>query len=760
MKCTLHSKIKFIAVFLTVFCCQPAMAQNLLQNGTFDNTTTDWITSCTSIEATNPETTYGGTDPNNHVAEVDDESCFHQDICVLPGASYVYSMDASCRTAGGPNPVTMHINITGLDASNNIIATYVDMDHTETNTVFALNPVPGIPVFAVPLGPVVRVRVTLTDNTPGYSTYGTIVDNLSLTFATPPAIVSADTVCLNVIDHLSIANVGASGITYNWTFPGQASIATSTAANPDVSWASMGNQAVTCALGNGTCPVDTATVNVYVGNDPVAPAVTSPIQYCSGTAAQQLTATGTNLLWYTAATGGIGDPTAPTPSTAAAGTTSYYVSQGHGSCESPRSLIIVQVYDGAHADFSYQVDYGCGKDTVLFTNLSTGGTDYKWDFNDGGVSIDQNPTHVYTIQNVFNVKLRTTNAFCRDSITEAIDLNHPLSASFTIDHDTVCLGQAVTFTNTSQATALGSVAPVYFWNFGDGTTDTTASPSHTYAQAGIYHVKMGVTDFVPCSDTATLTVYVDSTSFINLVLNPDFVCQGKKFTFNADYQHDGNTGIYWDFGDGSSISGEGVVSHAYENAGTYTVNVSATYLICPEVSASQQLTVAAYPHVNLGPDTSMCPNAGPIRITDMANNGNSNAHWLWNTGDTVASIIVTGPGLYYTTVTLNGCTGADSVDVWKDCYIDVPNSFTPNGDGVNDYFFPRQFLSRSVTTFAMNVYNRWGQLIFTTNNTSGRGWDGKFNNDIQPDGVYIYVIDVSFADGVAEHYQGNVTLLR
>src|SRR6202012_1174096 len=258
--------------------------------------------------------------------------------------------DASRRAdPSTPTPVTMHINISGLDASNNVVASYVDMDYTQSNTVFALSPVPGIPVFTVPSGPVVRVRLTLTDNTPGYATYGTIVDNLSLTFATPPAIVSADTVCLNVTDHLSIANVGASGITYNWTFPGQASIATSTAANPDVSWASMGNQAVTCALGNGTCPVDTATVNVYVGNDPVAPTVTSPIQYCSGTTAQPLTATGSNLQWYTAATGGVGSSTAPTPSTAAAGTTSYYVSQGQGSCESPRSLIVVQVYDGAHS---------------------------------------------------------------------------------------------------------------------------------------------------------------------------------------------------------------------------------------------------------------------------------------------------------------------------------------------------------------------------------------------------------------------------
>lgn len=73
-----------------------------------------------------------------------------------------------------------------------------------------------------------------------------------------------------------------------------------------------------------------------------APVANTPINYCQGSAAVPLSATGTNLLWYTTATGGTGSTTAPTPSTAAAGSTTYYVSQTIG-CESPRFAIVVNV---------------------------------------------------------------------------------------------------------------------------------------------------------------------------------------------------------------------------------------------------------------------------------------------------------------------------------------------------------------------------------------------------------------------------------
>src|SRR5204862_2027469 len=76
---------------------------------------------------------------------------------------------------------------------------------------------------------------------------------------------------------------------------------------------------------------------------PAAPTVTTPVSYCQNATATALTATGTSLLWYTVSSGGVGSATAPTPSTAAAGTVTYYVSQTVSTCEGPRASIAVNV---------------------------------------------------------------------------------------------------------------------------------------------------------------------------------------------------------------------------------------------------------------------------------------------------------------------------------------------------------------------------------------------------------------------------------
>src|SRR5581483_10933535 len=140
------------------------------------------------------------------------------------------------------------------------------------------------------------------------------------------------------------------------------------------------------------------------------------------------------------------------------------------------------------------------------------------------------------------------------------------------------------------------------------------------------------------------------------------------------------------------------------------------------------VTVLPQPYINLGPDTSICIGSESLILTDNANGNNPAASWLWNTGQKGPSITVDAPGYYYTTVNMNNCFASDTVWVQNGCYMDIPNAFTPNGDGVNDYFFPRQYLTKGLTSFSMNIYNRWGQLIFETTNIDGRGWDGRLNN--------------------------------
>jgi len=407
------------------------------------------------------------------------------------------------------------------------------------------------------------------------------------------------------------------------------------------------------------------------------------------------------------------------------------------------------------ASYTYNIHFGCEADTAYFTNNSIQNTFNNWDFGDGQGDTAANPVHVYTQQGSYNVKLVVSNGACKDSTVQNLNTVHILIADFKEDDDSVCTNQPIAFTNLSTATN-----PTYFWDFGDGDTSTSPNPGHAYTAPGTYTVMMVVKDFIPCTDTAFHTILVDTIPFVSFMVSDSVLCEGKSIEFTGDYLHTGNTGISWDFGDGNNMPDQASLAHAYDSSGIFNITLSATYRNCPKASFSKPVSIIAYPKIDLGPDTVMCPNGDPIIVGDYKNAGNPAASWKWNTGETSATIAVRHPGVYTAEVLTSGCANSDSIEVRKDCYIDIPNSFTPDGDGVNDYFLPRQLLSKGLVGYKMSIYNRWGQTIFETTSNDGRGWDGKFNDKEQPTGVYIYLIDAILKNGAHEKYQGNVTLMR
>ena len=88
----------------------------------------------------------------------------------------------------------------------------------------------------------------------------------------------------------------------------------------------------------------------------------------------------------------------------------------------------------------------------------------------------------------------------------------------------------------------------------------------------------------------------------------------------------------------------------------------------------------------------------------------------------------------------------------------IPNAFTPNGDGKNDKLFVR---SEIIESFTFRIYNRWGELIFETQNIE-EGWDGKYNGKNCPPGVYDYYYEgVCVGESHAKYKtKGNITLIR
>jgi gliding motility-associated-like protein len=419
------------------------------------------------------------------------------------------------------------------------------------------------------------------------------------------------------------------------------------------------------------------------------------------------------------------------------------------------------------ADFIHQLFPGCLEDTVAFTDISSGSAypfEYLWQFGDSTTaSTEMNPVHIYEDQDTYPVTLIITDSVCRDTIVHDVVIDHPLVANFTTDKDTICQNESITFTDASTAT--GPVTYTWYYGTGDTSTFNSNTQTYTYLRSGTLLTALVISDFINCKDTAYKYVRVDSLTEI-LISFDSIICAGEEIKLSASYEDTGSTGVTWDFADGIVTTTFGhYVEHAYENPGVYMIHVIATARVCPDVDSARLLTVQPQPTINLGPDTSMCPTAGPLVLQDLENAGNPAASWKWMLWDkwldeTTFNITANEPGRYTSVVTIGECSATDSVWVQKDCYIDVPNAFSPNGDNMNDHFIPRQWLSRGVTSFKMLIFNRWGQEIFSTTNINGRGWDGKFNDVDQPQGVYVYVIDVTFKDGRSEHKQGNVTLMR
>ncbi|HEY0175499.1 MAG TPA: gliding motility-associated C-terminal domain-containing protein, partial [Pedobacter sp.] len=86
----------------------------------------------------------------------------------------------------------------------------------------------------------------------------------------------------------------------------------------------------------------------------------------------------------------------------------------------------------------------------------------------------------------------------------------------------------------------------------------------------------------------------------------------------------------------------------------------------------------------------------------------------------------------------------------------IPNTFTPNGDGKNDIFY---VYGNSVQTAKMRIYDQWGHVIYISLQKEN-GWDGTYRGQPQPNGVYVYLVDVVLKDGTKLMKKGTVTLLK
>jgi gliding motility-associated-like protein len=278
----------------------------------------------------------------------------------------------------------------------------------------------------------------------------------------------------------------------------------------------------------------------------------------------------------------------------------------------------------------------------------------------------------------------------------------------------------------------GANCDTVLWSTGDTTRRIKVTQPGTY---WVNVSKFGCWG----GDTVTVGLY----PLIPTKLKPDTtLCQGQKYLLNPGKNY---KSLLWNNGDTTSTM-------LINTGGTYWVHTVDTNN-CP---GADTVTITMKPaiNVNLVHDTAVCTKNAVILNASVPG-----ATYLWQDGSTESFYSVTDPGVYWVRVSRDGCAVVDTSLV-HDCNNDIyfPNAFSPNGDGLNDYFRP---IGPALSKFTLTVFDRWGQQIFTTND-SERGWDGTYKGVICPAGNYSFIAtyELAFSPGVSGKKGGTVILVR
>lgn len=246
-------------------------------------------------------------------------------------------------------------------------------------------------------------------------------------------------------------------------------------------------------------------------------------------------------------------------------------------------------------------------------------------------------------------------------------------------------------------------------------------------------------------------------------------CAPHCITFSAASTAPGT--YSWDFGDGNAAT-DSVVEHCYAADGQYTVTVLADQGGgCPQVSASLgPVAISAMPVADFSwaPDV---PEAGTaVQFTDLSTGA---TEWSWAFGDSAGSVsteaspLFTFPaaGCYSVVLEAGNGTGCAAIIMKELCIpktgdsdsLQVPNVFSPNGDGVNDVF---RITGGDLAQLEVQVFNRWGQLVALLERVN-QVWDGRSPaGEVLSEGTYFYILRATGKDGQEHDLSGTVTLVR
>lgn len=457
-----------------------------------------------------------------------------------------------------------------------------------------------------------------------------------------------------------------------------------------------------------------------------------------------------------------------------------------------RTISSVHVYPTPEIRVERDLEEGCGPLLVHFVNNSFGAETHRWYYRVKGTSdiveetssksvsyiLPNTTPETITYEVIYEAS--TDKCMTEPEIFEVI-VYPELKPYFTVTpaqqylpHSTVRITNQTNEGNWD-----------YLWDFGDGTTSTERDPGeHTYGTYGQFYITLTVSNG-SCEKQYEERIIIDidpDLPFVEFHADAHEGCGPLTVTFTNESNYVDPSTFQWDFGDGTGASSAEHPVHTYERPGKYSVKLEAVNIFGEFKLIMKEFLVEVYEQpraiFSAGPPTVYLPDR-PIGTINQSIGATA---YEWHFGDGTVSNefepthTYTAEGVYdIMLVAFNdkGCSDTlliervVSVEKPKAGITRIPNSFTPDpngpngghyqiGDVSNNIFIP---VIEGVTEMSMVIYNRWGKVMFSSNNRNV-GWDGYYEGVLCPADIYYYKLEMKFSNGERTSKYGDVTLIR
>lgn len=553
---------------------------------------------------------------------------------------------------------------------------------------------------------------------------GGIAGSTVTVLSVPVISVNSESIC-----PAGTATLTASGAA-NYTWTPAATLSSSTGNSVTASPAATTVYTITAT--SGVCAIAPVTATVSVVSNPV---ITSASQTVCGTASAVLTANGATSYTWSPATGlstTTGNMVTANPQT----TMVYTITGGNGSCQaSPVTVTVTVVQLPVLSVSSTSL---CASGSAILT--VSGASSYSWTPSSSlsastGSIVTANPasTTIYTVIGTFNTcTVAATSTLIVVPVNNA-DFNYPSSVyCLSSSANPVPVITGVTGGSFNALPAGLAIDPI------TGIIDMSLSSQNSYT---VSYTTNGV-----CNETKTFLLDINPTP--SLSVSSASVCEGEHALLVATPSSNGGT-YNWQPGNhtASSISISPTASSIY----------SVSYILngCT-ANAMSKVDVKSTPSVIITPSSGYVAEGDELTLT--ASGGES---FLWGEGSFGSTIRLHPAETKEYCVTASNSNGCKSdaclkVDVVKESTLYVPNTFTPNGDKLNDVFLVP---ATNLIEYNIKIFDRWGTMLFESTDMT-ICWDGTYKGQDVAEDVYVYAITGKGIDKLEYVKRGHVTVLR